>query len=233
MDNKSGLVELVFSNPTRAKGEPFTTSEILAQGAGVQHAAIQRLIRKHKKDLSTFGQVGFQIRAVEKERGVKYEKIYELNEQQATLLITYLKNTQPVREFKQKLVQQFYAMRDELIKRDIAHEQKKPVRRSLTDTLRNSGEDERMHGKSWGTYTSMIYKTAIGKTVKELRQERANGAKINALELMTASEIQQVQAQENRVMVLLELGLQYDEIKRLITGTTATTTKRKGNTYGT
>ena len=38
--------------------------------------------------------------------------VYHLNEQQATLLMTYLKNTEQVRAFKKELVRQFYAMRD-------------------------------------------------------------------------------------------------------------------------
>jgi len=40
-----------------------------------------------------------------------------LNEQQATLLITYLRNTEPVKEFKKNLVKAFFEMRDELSKR--------------------------------------------------------------------------------------------------------------------
>ncbi|EHZ84787.1 phage protein [Streptococcus pneumoniae 8190-05] len=35
-------------------------------------------------------------------------KIYRLNEQQATLLITYLRNTEPVRKFKMNLVKAFF-----------------------------------------------------------------------------------------------------------------------------
>lgn len=51
------------------------------------------------------------MRAVTYSRGTNYEKIYHLNEEQATLLLTYLKNTPQVRAFKKELFRQFYAMR--------------------------------------------------------------------------------------------------------------------------
>ena len=47
--------------------------------------------------------------------GTQKWEVASLNEQQATLLITYLRNTGPVRELKLKLVQDFYAMRQMLM----------------------------------------------------------------------------------------------------------------------
>jgi hypothetical protein len=39
-----------------------------------------------------------------------------LNEQQATLLMTYLRNSEKVRNFKKRLVKEFYRMREEILK---------------------------------------------------------------------------------------------------------------------
>ena len=73
------------------KKEPYTTSEIIAECAEVKHDTVQSLIRNHQEDFESYGIIGFEIRKLDG-RG-RPMKIYRLNEQQATLLITYLKNT--------------------------------------------------------------------------------------------------------------------------------------------
>lgn len=99
------------------KDDAFTDSKIIAENAKVQHHAIQQLINKNKCDFEEFGRLQFtHLKCVNSGKG-RPEKIYLLNEQQATLLLTYLKNTEPVREFKKNLVRQFYKMREELKKR--------------------------------------------------------------------------------------------------------------------
>ena len=149
---------LVFFEPAGSHREPFTTSDIIADCAGVQRATVSRLVRKHQKDLEEFGQVGFEIRAVRYARGTNEEKLWHFNEQQATLFITYLQNTEPVRQFKKDLVREFFAMRKELEKRKVLRAESRPIRRNLTDALRDSGEDERMHGYSYATYTDLFYR---------------------------------------------------------------------------
>ena len=86
---------LVFLNPNTQ--EPFTTSDVIAEFAGIQHHTVTRLIQQHEADFKEFGILRFKIEEI-KGRG-QPEKSYQLNEQQATLLITYLKNTPPVRQF--------------------------------------------------------------------------------------------------------------------------------------
>ncbi len=119
MTNNKDLVSvlppsLVFLKPAGTKMEPYTTHEIIADCAGVTRPTVSRLLRKHENDLKEFGLLGFEIQAVKRngERGVKYARVYHLNEQQATLLITYLRNTPAVTAFKKELVRQFYLMRE-------------------------------------------------------------------------------------------------------------------------
>lgn len=107
-------VSLVLA-PQRAEGEPYTTSEIIAAGTGVQHHAVQQLISTYQQDFEEFGIIAFEMRKAGR-RG-RPEIIYHLNEPQATLLMTYLKNTEVVRAFKKELVRQFYAMRAVLLER--------------------------------------------------------------------------------------------------------------------
>ena len=111
------------------KKEPYTTSEIIAECAEVTHHTIQELLRKHKADFESYGIIAFKMRKLDG-RG-RPMKIYRLNEQQATLLITYLKNTEPVRAFKKALVKAFFEMRDELTQFKLQRALEKPKRKTL------------------------------------------------------------------------------------------------------
>lgn len=99
------------------KDEVFTNSKLIAENAEVQHHTVTKIIRNYKSDFEEFGKVRFIDICSINSKGGRPEKLYLLNEQQATLLLTYLKNTEPVREFKKNLVRQFYKMREELKKR--------------------------------------------------------------------------------------------------------------------
>ncbi|MBS4461741.1 Rha family transcriptional regulator [Aerococcaceae bacterium zg-B36] len=78
--------------------EPYTLSSIIAECAEVKHKTVQQLIRKHKKELERFGVLRFQIAKPLGNLGGRPTKDYHLNEQQATLLITFMRNTEPVIE---------------------------------------------------------------------------------------------------------------------------------------
>lgn len=52
---KSKGIQLVFLPPQGTAREPFTTSEIIADVAGVQRRTVNRLIQKHKADFEEFG----------------------------------------------------------------------------------------------------------------------------------------------------------------------------------
>ena len=164
------MKELVFIEPVNKKMEPYTTDEIIAECAGVKLPAVQRLIREKKERLEVFGSLRFEIRKIVKNGSGNYLKTYHLNEQQATLLITFLRNTEAVTQFKVELVRQFFDMRGELETRRHIRAEGKPVRRALTDAVRDSGENERMHGHAYKAYTDMIYKAVAGKTAKQLKK---------------------------------------------------------------
>lgn len=106
---KTDSPALLVLTPQRTNGEPYTTSEIIAEGAKVKHRAIRQLITKHETDFKEFGVLTFEMqKPLAGSKGGRPEIIYQLNEQQATLLMTYLKNTEIVRAFKKELVRQFY-----------------------------------------------------------------------------------------------------------------------------
>lgn len=205
--------------PQSMDGEPYTTSEIIAEGTGIEHRKLRDTIRKYKTELETFGvSASYQAETPSNQEGGRKVIGYILNEQQATFLLTLLKNTPVVVAFKKELVRQFYAMRDELTRRRELRAIGKPIRRSLTDALRDSGEVERMKGHAYGTYTNLAYKLATGKTARQLRRERAAAKDAQAVDILTAAELEEYQRKEAAIAVLLDAGLCYDTIKAALAG---------------
>ena len=94
-----------------AHGVPVTTSVAIADGTVNDHASVIKLVRTYQSDLEDFGRVGFEIQPFETAGGTQQREIAILNEQQATLLITYMRNTDIVRSFKKRLVRDFWALR--------------------------------------------------------------------------------------------------------------------------
>lgn len=118
--------------------------------------------------------------------------------------------------FTARYVERFNQMETELAARRLLREIGKPIRRNLTDAIRDSGEDERMHGHAHGTYTDLCYKAALGKTASQLRRERNAPKKAVAAEFLTSDELPLYQRKEAAVAVLLDAGMKYDQIKAVM-----------------
>lgn len=205
---------LVFLAPNTQ--EPFTTSDVIAEFAEVKHHAIQQMIQKHESDFKEFGKLAFEMRPLPESRTKQKAKIYYLNEEQATLLMTYLKNTAQVRAFKKELVRQFYAMRFELYKVQAAKMERRPVRVSMTDAIK-ALPDSPHKAMKYGQYTDLAYKLALGRTARQLRKDRGADKHAVASDYMTAEEISLVSEVENKIGVLIGIGMSYQEIKAKLT----------------
>ena len=189
------------------KKEPYTTSEIIAECAEVKHDTVQSLIRNHQEDFESYGIIGFEIRKLDG-RG-RPMKIYRLNEQQATLLITYLKNTEPVRRFKMNLVKAFFEMREELSKFRMQRALEKPKRKTLHDSIEN-WEQAPKHAHS--TMNNLLLKAVTDRNAKQLREERGG---YNGIDSLTSDELEQYQAFEDMVIAMIGLNMSYQEIKAM------------------
>ncbi|MGR4009184.1 Rha family transcriptional regulator [Leucobacter sp. 1207-22] len=98
-----------------ADGELRVSSLIIAGRTDTQHASVLRVIRDNLGDFEAFGLVGFEIAPrMPGQHGGGDTTYALLNEQQATLLVTFMRNSDVVRAFKVELVKQFYAMRQAL-----------------------------------------------------------------------------------------------------------------------
>lgn len=149
------------------KDEAFTSSLIIAQGTGVEHRAVIQLITTHLDDISDFGRVTFQMIPFETNGGIQKIKMCRLNEQQATFVISLMKNTKVVVAFKKELVKQFFKMR-EFIRTLISTRKDFPL---LTENIRLLHETPKPY--HFSNECDMINRLVTGMTAKKFRE--ANG----------------------------------------------------------
>lgn len=89
-----------------AEGRLAVSSLTVAEGSDVEHRAVLQLVDNNIDDLEDFGTLAFEMR----KSGGRPTRIAVLNEPQATLIMTYQRNTEKVRHFKKALVKAFYEM---------------------------------------------------------------------------------------------------------------------------
>ena len=196
-------MELVYMD---GKKEPYTLSSIVAECTNLQHHTITRTIRKHQARFERFGKVGFKIQAMKSGQNTKD---YILNEQQATLLITFLKNTEQVANFKTNLVKAFFKMREELSKFRMQRTLEKTKRKTLHDSI-VSWEQAPKHAHS--TMNNLLLKAVTDRNAKQLREERGG---YNGIDSLTSDELEQYQAFEDMVIAMIGLNMSYQEIKAM------------------
>ena len=85
--------------------------------------------------------------------------------------------------------------------------------------IKQSGENDRMHGHAYSTYTDLIYKAVLGKSAKQLREEFGIGKQDNLRDLLSEEELAKVKSVEMVVSGLVDCGWGYDEIKAFIMNT--------------
>lgn len=163
--------------------EAFTDSMVIANGTNNQHESVQRIIRDYEKELSSFGKLGFEIRPMPS--GQK-QKVYRLNEMQATFLITLLKNNEVVVKFKMELVRQFYAMRQFIFERQtkdwiVTREQGKITRKAETDIIKRLVEYAKEQGSEHSDRLYLSYTRLANKICGISKRDDATVAQLSSL----------------------------------------------------
>lgn len=92
-------------------GVPFTTTVVIAQHTEVEHKNVLGTLRHYLDEFDEFGRVAFETRPFVTGGGTQSREIALLNESQATLLLTYMRNSDVVRRFKRALVHAFAELR--------------------------------------------------------------------------------------------------------------------------
>lgn len=192
-------------------GQVYTLSTVIAEYAEIEHRSVIRLIKRHLEDLEEFGVIGYSIHKPPKgSRGGRPTKAYKLNEQQATLLITWLENTEPVRAFKKALVRAFYELKQQVIAFTKQRALEKPERRQLTDAIQQQG----LSPYYYKHYTDLLLKCTTGFNAKQLKDQR--GEVSTALDLLTAEEMEHYRQYERVAISLIDLQWPYEDVKTVL-----------------
>lgn len=131
----------------------FTNSKIIAQGTENQHESVSAIIQKYWNDIEDFGRIEFSDLKSGNLKGGRPERVYRLNEEQATFVLTLMRNNKIVVKFKKELVRQFYAMRRFIFERQSqgwlqTREQGKLTRKAETNILKRLAEYAKEQGYS-------------------------------------------------------------------------------------
>lgn len=206
--------ELVFRASTSIDAEPFTTADVIAAYAGISHHAINAEIHKHYDRIKRAGQGKVDFKMQPSQSGQKL-KTFLLNEQQATLLITFLKNTPRVADFKEELVKQFFEMRRLLMKQRVSFELGKQFSKDLGKAIANSPHlDE--HGHFFTNANKLIYKQALGVSTTRIRKERHIPKGEPITHYLNSQEAAAVHKVKNQVITLVDLQLDYEAVKQAL-----------------
>ena len=149
--------------------ELFTTCRIISEKTNNSLYSVKELIQNHKVHLENFGVIRFETeKPNKKSKGGRPTETYFLNEPQTTLLLTFMRNTDEVIDFKVKLVKEFYKMRKTLEKiysmrnTDVwveTRQNQKLARKDETDTIKKFVEYAISQGSQSATrYYSLITK---------------------------------------------------------------------------
>ncbi|WKB73113.1 Rha family transcriptional regulator [Ligilactobacillus animalis] len=205
------MQELVFLQSLQ--DDPYTTPEVIAEHTGIEYRSISDLIRRNKSELEFFGVLRFEIVKPTNEKGGRPKKIYHLNEQQATTLITFLDNTPQVKTFKVALVAEFFKLRDEKAKWQLQRLSEKPIKRELQDAIKNW---KYYAPHMYSNINALLVKSVTGLDVKKLKNKRGNAK--TALDLLTVEEQERYEQNERKTIAYIEAGFTYKQIKALLNG---------------
>ena len=203
--------ELVFMQSL--KDEPYTTPEVIAEHTGIEYRSISDLIRRNKSDLEFFGVLRFEIVKPTSSKGGRPKKIYHLNEQQATTLITFLDNTPQVKAFKVALVAEFFKLRDEKAKWQVQRLSEKPIKRELQDAVKNWEYNKPYMHKN---INDLLLKSVTGMNATKLKEVRGDAK--TGLDLLTVEEQERYEQNERKTIAYIEAGFTYKQIKALLNG---------------
>lgn len=187
--------------------EVFTNSKVIAEGTQNQHESVVAIIRKYESDIREFGKINYSDLKSGK-RG-QPERIYYLNEEQATFLITLMRNSKIVVKFKKELVRQFYAMRRFLLEKQtrlwsdtrIANKQN---RLKETDVIKLLVEYAKEQGSTHSDKLYMTY-TRLAKTIIGGKRDNISASELNNLTLVESIILQTIR-------IDMSMGMHYKDI---------------------
>ncbi|QZN97342.1 Rha family transcriptional regulator [Symbiopectobacterium purcellii] len=202
------------------KFDLVTTSCAVAQGIKKDHKPVIQLVRKYKSDLEEFGRVEFEMRPFETDGGTQKQEIALLNEQQTTLLITYMRNNEAVRAFKKRLVAEFFRMRSALASKKMDRNTARLEYRPLTDAIKHEREAQ---GKTiaphhFSNEADLINRIALGMTSAKFRVHHEIGKKESIRDYLTPEQIHCITELQRANTVFIGMGWDFEQRKATLMG---------------
>jgi phage regulator Rha-like protein len=193
----------MLNNLVLLKGnDAFTDSLVIAEGTGNKHISIKELIQDYKKDFLDFGTLSVLNR---ESTGGRPEQYYQLNEEQATFLMTLLRNSVNVVKFKKELVRQFYEMRKFILERQsnewiATRYQGKLTRKVETDTIQKLVGYAKEQGSAHADKLYIAYSKLANKVAGITDRDKATISQLNNLSLV-----------ENIILHVIDAGIITDK----------------------
>lgn len=172
------------------KDDVFTDSWIIATETGNSHRSVIKMIEIYSDYFGKLGKLSRHLKWSDNLRKSEIEA-YNLNEPQATFLITLLKNTETVVAFKLELVKQFYQMRTFLQQlqspvwkdtRAYAKEIRKQEAEAIKELVEYAISNGSTHAKTYYTSLSTLADKAAG--IQRGKRDQSSIAQLNILSLV-------------------------------------------------
>lgn len=208
------LVEIMKVNKEEVT---VVTSLDIAETFGKRHADVLRDV-EHLECSEEFRERNFALSSYKSLQN-KTLPMYLITRDGFTFLVMGYTGEKAMK-FKEGYIRQFNAMEKALIGKMREREKGIAVRQALTNALKESNENERMHGHAYSTYTNVIYKSIFGKNANQLREEYGIGKKDNLRDCFSEEELKAVQSAEMLVSSLISYGWGYDQIKDFVMNNT-------------
>ncbi|ELQ6021949.1 Rha family transcriptional regulator [Cronobacter turicensis] len=197
-----------------------TNTDAIAKGVGRDHDTIIKLVDRNKSDIEEFGRVGFEIRTLETNGGKQKQRVALLNEQQTTLLITYMRNNEVVRAFKKRLVSEFFAMRGELAKKKMDRNAARLEYKPMTDAIKHERESQgkQISPHHFSNEADLINRIALGMTSAKFRVHHEIGKKEPIRDYLTPEQIHCITELQRANTVFITMGWDFEQRKASLTG---------------
>ncbi|AHB69565.1 gp79 [Cronobacter malonaticus] len=148
------------------------------------------------------------------------QEIALLNEQQTTLLITYMRNNEVVRAFKKRLVSEFFAMRGELAKKKMDRNAARLEYKPMTDAIKHERESQgkQIAPHHFSNEADLINRIALGMTSAKFRVHHEIGKKEPIRDYLTPEQIHCITELQRANTVFITMGWDFEQRKASLTG---------------
>lgn len=191
------------------KGQAFTNSLIIAEKSKNQHESIVRLLNDNYVDFEEYGKIEFtDFKSGKRGRPIK---IYFLNEQQSTLLLTYLNNSEPVKEFKKSLVREFYKMKNFINSLQTA----KLEFPEFTNAIMNAHEEPKHY--HFSNEIDMINRIVLGMSAKQFKEKNNIDKTVNSIRpYLSQEQIKGIETLQRFDIGLVTMESDYQKRKEIL-----------------